>query len=129
MSSIRCGINPNNFRSLTERRVEFDVTFIYKVLYNVIDAPDLLSKLSLAVPYFYSRYLQTLKLIFTPLTMVTLPFLTALVALIIICQILIFLRFFAIYNSKIVLVNIYFSFSIVLLFFLSLPCINMYHLL
>jgi len=52
MSSFRCGTNSYNFRSPTEWRIEFGVTFIYKLLNYVIDAPDLLSKLSLAIPSF-----------------------------------------------------------------------------
>lgn len=61
MSTFRCRINPYTFKSLTDRRVEFYVTFIYKLLNNVIDAPDLLAKLYLAVPPFYSRNPQTFK--------------------------------------------------------------------
>jgi len=62
MISFSCDVNSYHFKSLTERRVEFDVTFIYKLLNNNIVAPDLSSKLSLAISYyFYSRNPQTFK--------------------------------------------------------------------
>jgi len=42
MSLFYCGVNPYNFKSLTEKWVEFDITF-YKLLNNDIDGPELLS--------------------------------------------------------------------------------------
>lgn len=39
----------------SERRVEFDVTFVYMVLDDIIDVSDLLFTISLAVPLYYSR--------------------------------------------------------------------------
>ena len=56
MVSFRCGTNSTYLKSLTERRINFDVTFIFKLFNGLIDAPDLLSKLPLAVPSYNSRY-------------------------------------------------------------------------
>lgn len=49
MNVFRHGLSSLDFKSLTEWRVEYDVTFVYKVLNSVIDAAYLLSKISLAV--------------------------------------------------------------------------------
>lgn len=38
---------------LTERRVEFDITFIFTVLNGAIDASDLFSEIWLAVVIYY----------------------------------------------------------------------------
>ena len=91
MNTFCCGITPYTFKSLTDGRVEFDVTFIYKLLNNDIDAPDLLAKLFLAVPSFYSRNPQTFKTNFHTTNYGYAAPLIVLVDLIIICQILIFL--------------------------------------
>lgn len=40
-------------KSLTEKRFQFDVIFMYKVLNGFVDAPGLLSKISLAVSPYY----------------------------------------------------------------------------
>lgn len=61
MNSYRSDVNPCNFKSLTKSRVEFDVIFINKIWNDDISAQDLLSKLSRAVPYFYSRYPKMFK--------------------------------------------------------------------
>lgn len=68
-----------DFKSLTERRVEFNVTFIYTVLDGVIDALNLSFTISLAVPLYYSRNSSTFKTIDTQLLCIVL------ITLLIIC--------------------------------------------
>jgi len=78
------------------------VTLIYKLLNNNTDTPNLHSILSLAVPYFYSRNPQTFKTKFhSTITTDTQPLLITLVALLVICQILIFFTIFCHLQLKI----------------------------
>lgn len=49
ISTYRYGVNVFRFISLNKKRIEFDVTFVYRVFNGFIDIPDLLSKTSLAV--------------------------------------------------------------------------------
>lgn len=57
-------------KSLTEIRVEFNCSFIRIVLKSVVEAPDLLSKISLVVFPYHSRNPLFLKLNFIPPTTV-----------------------------------------------------------
>lgn len=75
----------SDFKSVFERRVKFDITFIYKVLNSGIDALDLLSEISLVTFPYYLRNLQLSKLNFISLITSTQPLWIVLVAQLIIC--------------------------------------------
>lgn len=63
-NTFHCGVSSPVFKSLIKRQVEFGVTFTHKALNGVINVLDLLSKIPLAVPPYYSRNLQPFKTTF-----------------------------------------------------------------
>jgi len=68
-----CDVIPLGINSLRFRRLEFDTNFIFKLLNNLIDAPDFFVKIPFASPSFNSRNPVIFKIILTQLTMDTQP--------------------------------------------------------
>ncbi|KAF0768466.1 Uncharacterized protein FWK35_00001593 [Aphis craccivora] len=48
--------NAYGLKSFKIRRLEYDITFMYKNLNGVIDCPELLQKIGLKVPLFNSKF-------------------------------------------------------------------------